>query len=81
MSGTDATYSRHLRPYVSDFTAGDPPAVAAIAHPQSPEHDSVGPELSQGQWPVIFTRSGRASRPSSLYKDFVTDQFCDVQAH
>lgn len=82
----DATYirnRRHLLPetYVSDFMAGDPPAGAAIAHPQSPQHDSVGPALSQGQRPVIVTRSGRASRPSSLYKDFVTDQLCDVQAH
>ncbi|KAJ8365224.1 hypothetical protein SKAU_G00140550 [Synaphobranchus kaupii] len=70
----DATYVRNRRhllqtpeTYVSGSTAKDPPAVAAVAPPPRPQQDTVGPEVSQGQGPVIVTRSGRVSKPSSLY--------------
>lgn len=85
----DATYTRnrhHLlqTPEVCAFSsssAEDPLAATEVACPQSSQHTAVVPEVARAQQPETVTRSGRVSRPSSLYDDFVMDQICCVHGH
>lgn len=76
MSGTEASYSKHLRPLPLNPLQGTR-LLLLHSHLHLAHNVTMSPEVSQGQRPVIVTHSERESRPSSLYEDFVTDQLCD----
>lgn len=77
----DATYTRNRRHllqtpevYASTRSARDPPAATAVDSPPSPQHTTVVTEVARDQQSVTVSRSGRVSKASSPYDNFVTDQ-------
>lgn len=75
----DAAYTRNRRhllltpeSYTPPTTTTYPPSSATADQPPGMQPAIVQPEVAQAQEGMIITRSGRVSRPNTLYKDYTS---------